>query len=67
MAKIEMFQRGTPNAVIVLIRGGVDPESMPRCIRDMWNHVTCVIFPEDEHDTEAHDMFWSRLYNAISN
>ncbi|OWF37037.1 hypothetical protein KP79_PYT02364 [Mizuhopecten yessoensis] len=62
---MERVQRGCTNSIIVAIKGDIPADHMPRPIMNTWQHVTCIIFPLDETDRDAFELFWCRLRHSI--
>ncbi|XP_069119729.1 toll-like receptor 4 [Argopecten irradians] len=65
MANMERVQRGGTNSIIVAIKGEIPVEDMPRPIRTIWQHVTCIIYPSDTTDRDALELFWCRLHHSV--
>ncbi|XP_033762450.1 toll-like receptor 4 [Pecten maximus] len=65
MANMERVRRGCTNSIIVAIKGEMPVDDMPRPIRTIWQHVTCIIYPLDESDRDAFELFWCRLHHSI--
>ncbi|XP_021375444.1 toll-like receptor 4 [Mizuhopecten yessoensis] len=65
MANMERVQRGCTNSIIVAIKGDIPADHMPRPIMNIWQHVTCIIYPLDETDRDAFELFWCRLRHSI--
>ncbi|XP_033733368.1 toll-like receptor 4 [Pecten maximus] len=66
MANMERVQRGCTNSIIVAIKGEIPVDDMPRPIRTIWQHVACIIYPLDESDRNAFELFWCRLHHSIT-
>ncbi|XP_060074946.1 toll-like receptor 4 [Ylistrum balloti] len=65
MANMERVQRGCTNSIIVAIKGEIPADGMPRLVRNIWQHVTCIIYPLDKTDMDAFELFWCRLHHSI--
>ncbi|XP_060074967.1 toll-like receptor 4 [Ylistrum balloti] len=65
MANMERVQRGCTNSIIVAIKGEIPADEMPRTVRNIWQHVTCIIYPLDETDMDAFELFWCRLNHSV--